>query len=251
MDAVGFIKNTIENRICTIEFGHSAGNSFPTQLLNDLTEAFDNQSGNDNVSVIILKSQGIGAFCAGASFDELLSIKTMDEGGTFFSGFANVLNAMRKCSKIVVGRIHGKSVGGGLGLIAACDYAMATDEASVKLSELAIGIGPFVIAPAVERKIGLAALADLSLNPTEWKSAQWAKQQGLYSQTFSNASDLDNAIHSFCEKLASYNPDALAEFKRALWHDTEHWSTLLYERAAISGNLVLSDFTKSALAKMR
>jgi methylglutaconyl-CoA hydratase len=198
-----------------------------------------------------LKSEGEKAFCAGASFDELVAIETMQEGKLFFAGFAKVLNAMRKCSKLIVGRIQGKTVGGGVGLIAACDYALATDAAAIKLSEISIGIGPFVIAPAVERKIGIGALGELSLAAHEWKNAYWAKDKGLYARVFENLKDLDKELEVFTEKLASYNPDALYEMKKMLWNNTNHWEELLAERAAISGELVLSDFTKKALSKYK
>jgi methylglutaconyl-CoA hydratase len=220
-------------------------------LLDRLEKEFQKLSEDDNVKVILLKSEGEKAFCAGASFDELVAIETMQAGKLFFSGFAKVLNAMRNCKKLIVGRIQGKTVGGGVGLVAACDYAMATDAAAVKLSEISIGIGPFVIAPAVERKIGVGALSELSLAAHEWKNAYWAKDKGLYARVFESLKDLDKEIDIFTEKLASYNPEALYEMKQMFWKNTSHWDELLAERAAISGELVLSDFTKNALAKYK
>jgi methylglutaconyl-CoA hydratase len=200
--------------------------------------------------VLVLKSSGSGAFCAGASFDELLAISTPKEATKFFSGFANVLNAMRNCSKIIVGRIHGKAVGGGVGIAAACDYAFATTESAIKLSELAIGIGPFVIEPAVTRKIGKSASTEMTLD-TEWKSATWANQKGLYQKVYETPEELDLEITAFANKLASYNPEALSEIKKVLWEGTENWNTLLYERAEISGKLVLSDYSKKALSQFK
>ncbi|QED38392.1 enoyl-CoA hydratase/isomerase family protein [Antarcticibacterium arcticum] len=247
----GSLYTQIENRIATIEFGHPASNSFPSELLERLQKEFKHLSEDENVSVIILRSEGEKAFCAGASFDELVEIENMQQGKVFFSGFANVINAMRECEKIIIGRIQGKAVGGGVGLAAACDYVMATDAAAIKLSELAIGIGPFVIAPAVERKMGVAALAELSLAAHEWKNAYWAKEKGLYARVFESIKDLDKEIGLFAEKLASYNPDALIEMKKILWNDTAHWRNLLPERAAISGELILSDFSKNALEKFK
>ncbi|MGY5849303.1 enoyl-CoA hydratase/isomerase family protein [Salegentibacter sp. F14] len=247
----GSLYTKIENGIAHLEFGHPASNSFPTVLLERLEKEFLRLSDEKNVNIILLKSEGEKAFCAGASFDELVAIETMQEGKLFFSGFANVINAMRKCKKLIVGRIQGKTVGGGLGLIAACDYAMATDAAAIKLSELSIGIGPFVIAPAVERKMGIDALAELSLAAHEWKNAYWAKEKGLYARVFESVKDLDKEIELFTEKLTSYNPQALYEMKQVLWKGTSHWEELLLERAAISGELVLSDFTKNALAKFK
>lgn len=251
MSHPGTLSVAIENKIATITFGHPQGNSFPSTLLKELTESLEKISSNESVSVVVLQSEGTGAFCAGASFDELLAVSNLDEGTRFFSGFANVINAMRKCSKLIVGRIHGKAVGGGVGLASACDYVFATEAALVKLSEIAIGIGPFVIAPAVERKMGLAGLSEMTLYPTEWKSARWAKEKGLYPNVYADTETMDEALKTFTQNLASYNPEALSEMKKVLWRDTDHWETLLLERAAISGNLVLSDFTKNALLQFK
>jgi methylglutaconyl-CoA hydratase len=247
----GTITTHIENKIATITFSHPASNSFPSYLLNDLTIQLNALAENRDVSVIILKSEGTGAFCAGASFDELLSVSTVEEGKAFFSGFANVINAMRSCSKLIVGRIQGKAVGGGVGLAAACDYTFATEAASIKLSEIAIGIGPFVIEPVVSRKIGKIAMSEMALAPTDWKPGSWAFERQLYSQIFPSIEAMDEALHHFLSQLATYNPEALAEMKKVLWEGTQHWDTLLYERAAISGKLVLSDFTKKALAQFK
>ena len=247
----GSLYTTIENKIAIVEFGHPASNSFPSVLLDRLEEEINKLSENEEVNVILLKSEGEKAFCAGASFNELIEIDDLESGKKFFSGFANVINAMRSCDKLIVGRVQGKTVGGGVGLVAACDYAMATDAAAIKLSELSIGIGPFVIAPAVERKMGVGALAELSLAAHEWKNAYWAKEKGLYAKVFDSIKDLDKEIELFTEKLASYNPDALTQMKKTLWKNTDHWAHSLYENASVSGELVLSDFTKNALAKFK
>ena len=247
----GSLQTLTENKIATVTFGHPAGNSFPGHLLKRLSDELAALSDDHSVSVIVLQSEGNGAFCAGASFDELLAVQNLEDGAAFFSGFANVINAMRSCSKLIIGRIHGKAVGGGVGLAAACDYALATKDASVKLSELAIGIGPFVIAPAVERKMGKNGLAELTLAPHDWKPAAWAQEKGLYAQVLDDAQSLDEALDVFTAKLASCNPEALAQMKKVLWEGTENWAVLLHERAAISGKLVLSDFTKNALAAFK
>lgn len=247
----GSLYTTIKNKIATLEFGHPASNSFSGNLLNQLADEFQNLSNNPDVSVIVLKSGGNGAFCAGASFDELLAVTNLEEAINFFSGFAHVLNAMRSCSKITIGRIHGKAVGGGVGIVAACDYALATYDSDIKLPELAIGIGPFVIEPAISRKIGKAATAEVALDAKEWKTATWAFQKGLYSNLFETTTELDTAVILFASKLASNNLEALTEIKKTLWEGTENWNTLLYERAAISGKLVLSDFTKNALHQIK
>ena len=247
----GSLYTKIDNKIANVEFGHPASNSFPGELLQRLTDELNLLSNNPDVNLIVLRSEGEGAFCAGASFDELLAVSTLEQGAVFFGGFANVINAMRNCSKLIVGRIHGKAVGGGVGLAAACDYALATEGSAIKLSEFTIGIGPFVIAPAVERKMGVAALAEMTLAAHEWKNAYWAQEKGLYAKVFDNVQELDKELDIFTQKLAGYNPEALADMKKVLWEGTENWDTLLTERAKISGKLVLSDFTKNALGQFK
>lgn len=247
----GSLTTTINNKIATVEFGHPASNSFPRQLLDSLTSELNVLSGYEDVSVIVLRSVGTGAFCAGASFDELLAVSNQEQGTIFFSGFANLINAMRSCSKIIVGRIHGKAVGGGVGIAAACDYAFATVDSSIKLSELAIGIGPFVIEPAVSRKIGKSAMSEMTLGAHEWKNTDWAHQKGLYAKVLQDQVALDIDLAHFTSKLASYNPEALIEMKKVMWEGTAHWDSLLLERAAITGKLVLSDFCKNALSQFK
>ena len=246
----GNISVEIQEKIATITFSHPASNSFPSELLQKLTEEINTLSETNEVNVVILQSEG-KTFCAGASFNELLSINNLEEGKKFFSGFANVINAMRKCSKIILGKIQGKAVGGGVGLAAACDFAYAYQDASIKLSEIAIGIGPFVIEPAVSRKIGKNAMSVLALQPNHWQTADWAVEKGLYVDVFDSYNDLNEATLAMAKKLASYHPDALAEMKKVFWEGTENWDTLLYERAGISGTLVLSDFTKKALNDLK
>lgn len=246
----GSIAINIQNKIATVTFSHPASNSFPSSLLQKLTSELNAISSNPEVNVVILQSEG-KTFCAGASFDELLSITNLKDGKKFFSGFADVINAMRKCSKIIIAKVQGKAVGGGVGLISACDFAFAYQDAAVKLSEIAIGIGPFVIEPAVSRKIGKNAMAEMSLQPTIWQTADWAVAKGLYADLFDSMHEVNDAVSHLAEKLASYNPEALAEMKKVFWEGTENWDKLLYERAAISGKLVLSDFTKDALSQFK
>ncbi len=247
----GSLYTKIDGKVAIVEFGHPASNSFVAELLDRLTKELNKLSDNDAITVILLKSEGDRAFCAGASFDELMAVSNLEEGKIFFSGFANVINAMRACKKVIVGRAQGKAVGGGVGLLSACDYVYASVEAAVRLSELTIGIAPLVIEPAVERKIGLAGLSELSLAPSEWKNAYWAKEKGLYSQVFDDIATLDKELDFFVRKLSEYNPEALEEWKKVLWKDTQHWNTLLTDRAAITGKLVLSDFTRNALSKFK
>ncbi|SDE73000.1 enoyl-CoA hydratase/isomerase family protein [Cellulophaga baltica] len=247
----GSLYTKIENKVATIEFGHPASNSFVSELLDRLASEFSNLSANKEVTVIILKSEGDSTFCAGASFDELVAVSTLEEGKVFFNGFAKVINAMRTCSKVIVGRVQGKTVGGGVGLAAACDIVYATESASIRLSELTIGIAPFVIEPAVERKLGTAALSELSLNPTEWKNAYWAKEKGLFAKVYDSISELDKELDFYTNSLSQYNPQALEDWKKVLWKNTDHWDDLLPERAAITGKLALSEFTKNTLEKFK
>lgn len=246
----GSLETSFQNTIATVQFGHPASNSFPRTLLDALTAEINSLSRNEDVSVIILKSEGNKAFCSGASFDELLKVENEEQGVEFFSGFAHLLNAMRNCNKIIIGRVQGKAVGGGVGIISACDYVFATPQSDIKLSELAIGIGPFVIEPAVSRKIGKTAMTQMTLAAHEWKSADWAFQKGLYS-VISDSENLDKDVENFAQRLSSYNPEALYEMKKIIWDGTEQWESLLFERAAITGKLVLSDFTKNALLQFK
>jgi len=245
--AGGYVRHEVEHGIATIEFYHPSSNALPAAILRDLARTINDIGIDAGVRVIILRSAGDKAFCAGASFDELTAISTESEGKAFFSGFAHVINAMRKCHKLIIGRVQGKAVGGGVGLISACDYTIAQEGASVKLSELAVGIGPFVVGPAVERKMGRSAFSLLAIDATEWRSAEWAKRHGLYSELHGSMGDMDDAIDSLADRLAHSSPDAMWELKKIFWQGTEHWDTLLSDRAAISGRLVLSEFTRNAI----
>lgn len=243
----GTIQTHIENKIAKVNFFHPLSNSFPGELLNRLIDTINRLGKDEKVNIIILQSEGEKTFCAGASFDELLAIKSIEEGKQFFCGFANLINTMRKCSKIIIGRVQGKAVGGGVGIIASTDYCFATEAADIKLSELNIGIGPFVISPAIERKIGVSALSELSLDATHWQTAYWAQKKGLFAKVFESIKSMDRAVEILSKKLAGYNPETLAEWKKTLWKNTDHWDKLLYENAEKSGNFVMSDYTKKAL----
>lgn len=239
-----------KNNVGYIEFFHPSHNAMPTNVLKQLEQTFVNAE-NSGVKVLVLKSGGDRTFCAGASFNELIKIEDEATGKAFFSGFANVINAMRKSSKIIIGRVQGKAVGGGVGLAAATDYCLATQYASIKLSELSIGIGPFVIEPAVTRKIGVSNMSEMTLNAETFYSAEWAKSKELFVDVFKTTEDLDVAVKNLAEKLASYNPEALKEMKRVIWQNTTHWDDLLSKRAEISGKLVLSKFTKETLQRFK
>ena len=246
-----YAEQTIKNNISFIEFYHPSHNSLPGDILQKLVNLIKNAGDNKDIKVIVLQSGGDRTFCAGASFKELVNISDEDSGKTFFSGFANVINAMRICPKLIIGRIQGKTVGGGVGIIAACDYCLATKYAEIKLSELNIGIGPFVIGPVIERKIGLSSLSQISLNPSKFFTTSWAKDNGLYAEVFENISQLDLAVQAFAEELCSFNQEAVNEIKKLFWRGTDHWDTLLEEQAIISGRLVLSSFTKEKLNKFK
>jgi methylglutaconyl-CoA hydratase len=244
----GFVSQIIDkNGIATIEFGHPMSNSLPGKILQKLAKSITLLGKDEKVKVIILRSAGEKAFCAGASFDELISIQDLETGKKFFSGFANVINACRKCPKFIIGRVQGKAVGGGVGLASAVDYCFATKYADIKLSELAVGIGPFVVGPAVERKIGVSGMSQLAINATEWRTAKWAYRKGLYSDVFESNAEMDEEIQKLATKLADSNPEAMSMLKSIFWQGTENWDQLLDERAGMSGKLVLSEFTINAI----
>lgn len=243
----GHVHTLVSNGIATISFFHPQSNSLPGAVLRKLADEITTAGNNPEARVIVLQSEGEKAFCAGASFDELISIKDLETGTHFFSGFALVINAIRKVPKFVLARVQGKAVGGGVGLAAAADYTLATTNASVKLSELAVGIGPFVVGPAVERKIGTSAFTNLAINAGEWRDANWATAHGLYTDLYNTIPELDAAVQALAGRLAQSNPEAMAMLKKVFWEGTEHWDALLLERAGMSGKLVLSEFTVKAI----
>ncbi len=246
-----YVKLDKEDGIGVIEFFHPQSNALPAKILSQLSETIELASNDDDIKVIILKSGGERAFCAGASFDELIAIDNETKGKEFFSGFANVINAARKCPKFIIGRIQGKAVGGGVGMASATDYCFATKFSSVKLSELAIGIGPFVVGPAVERKVGNSAFSAMTINATKWFDANWAREKGLYAEVFDSTQEMDQEVNKLASTLSQSNPEAMKELKRILWKGTANWDSLLLERAENSGKLVLSDFTRNAIAKFK
>jgi len=243
----GYVHTSIENGIGKVEFYHPSSNSLPGAILTDLAAAINDVGTDERAKVIVLQSAGERSFCAGASFDELVAIKDDAEGKKFFSGFALVINAMRKCHKFIIARVQGKAVGGGVGIIAAADYAIAVDSASIKLSELAVGIGPFVVGPAVQRKVGLSGFSSLAIDATEWRSADWARRHGLYSEIHTDVAQVNEAVTTLANKLAHSNPEAMMQLKKVFWEGTENWDELLHQRASISGKLVLSEFTHNAI----
>lgn len=248
---MGSIITKIDQHIGTIEFFHPLSNSLPGKLLNELAQSITKMAVDSNVHVIVLKSKGEKTFCAGASFDELVAINDEEVGLEFFSGFAKVINAIRKAPKFVIAQVQGKTVGGGVGIAAAADYAIAHESASVKLSELAVGIGPFVVGPAVERKIGVSAFNELAIDAGNWRTGKWASDVGLYAEMYSTQEDLKAGVYRMSLTLAKSSPDAMRELKKIFWRGTENWDELLLERAKISGKLVLSSFTKDFITNFK
>lgn len=246
-----YVKTETHNGITTIEFHHPQSNSLPGKILEQLAHEIHFAGTHEESRVIVLKSAGDKTFCAGASFSELVEIKNEVDGQKFFSGFAQVINAMRKCPKFIIARVQGKCVGGGVGIAAAADYAIATIAADIKLSELAVGIGPFVVGPAIERKIGIGAFSALAIDAAMWRNSEWAKRKGLFAEVHETIQNMDESIDRLATSLSHSNPEAMAEMKTTLWHGTEHWDELLKERAGISGRLVLSGFAKSAIEKFK
>jgi len=247
----GHVTTHTEHGITTIEFYHPQSNSLPARILEQLAHEIHFAGTHAETKVIVLRSGGFGVFCSGASFEELANIKNETEGAKFFSGFANVINAIRKCPKFIIGRIQGRAVGGGVGIVAAVDYAIANDKCEIKLSELAIGIGPFVVGPVVEKRIGFSGFSHLSIDSTIWRSSDWAKRKGLFAEVHESVENMDESISRLSNTLAHSNPEAMKEMKKIFWNGTEHWDELLRERAAISGKLVLSEFTKKAIEKFK
>lgn len=246
LPAAGTVESAVSDGVATIEFGHPKGNSLPAAILRRLADVIADAGQRTDVRVIALRSAGVGPFCAGASFDELVAIRDAKMGKEFFLGFARVITAMVRAPQPIVTRVHGKVVGGGVGLVAASDYVFAVREAALRLSELAVGIGPFVVGPAIEHKIGAAHFGAMALD-ADWRSAEWANAVGLYANVRDVLPSMDDAFDVFVKKLAASNPEATARIKRTLWAGTEHWDTLLDERAAMSGQLVLSEYTKRAI----
>jgi len=244
----GSVSSFVEDGIADVCFGHPKSNSLPSLVLRSLAEEITAVGLRDDVRAIVLRSYGTGAFCAGASFDELSSIRDKDAGKEFFLGFARVILAMTRCVKPIVTRVHGKTVGGGVGVVAASDYAIATESAALRLSELAVGIGPFVVGPAIERKIGPGPFASMALD-ADWRDAAWGERHGLYARLCATPADLDDAVATTARALSQANPAAVQRIKQIAWSGTEHWPTLLDQRAEMSGTLVLSDYTRTAIAK--
>src|SRR5574343_843544 len=246
-----YVQSSSHKGITTIEFFHPQSNSLPSAILEELAGAIHGAGNDEECRVILLRSGGDKAFCAGASFDELMAIKNVSQGLEFFSGFAHVINAMRICPKFIVTRIQGKCVGGGVGIAAASDYALATSKAEVKLSELAVGIGPFVVGPAVESKIGLSAFSQLAIDASMWRSADWARRKSMYAELHPDVAGMDESIIRLSTTLSQSNPDALKELKTIFWKGTEHWDDLLKERAGISGRLILSEYSKNFIQRFK
>ncbi len=243
----GEVLLNIEDGIGTIEFHHPKGNSLPSNLLKQLSEAIQRAGDDHSIKVIRLKSRG-NTFCAGASFDELLAINSEEQAHKFFSGFGSLIESIKTCPKFVVAEVQGKAVGGGVGIIAACDYAIASENASIKLSELSIGFGPFVIAPAVIRKIGLSAFSTLTIDSTTWKTAAWGNEKGLFNEIVQDLNKLNSRTTKLCESLSNHSLEAMRQIKSTLWEGYEELNDIHKKRATLSGTLSQSELTQSILS---
>lgn len=243
------VHTQIENSIAKIQFYNPASNACDPSMLAQMVHAFNTLSANSQVKVILLSSKGNKAFCAGASITHLSELKDMKAATDFFSGFGRLILSMKNCNKIIVTSVQGKAVGGGVGIIAASDYVIATENSGLRLSELMIGIGPLVIAPAVIRKVGVAHFSQLSLKPSTWKDAKWGAAHGLFNELVTDGDSLENVTVDYCNSLASYSAQALSALKSVLWQGTEHWEELLYENAAKTATLSLSEDAQESFKK--
>ena len=246
----GTVKLKKENKVGRIEFFHPKGNSLTSEIMENLVSSLNKAEGDSDINVIIIESIGQTTFCSGASLSEIKSIKNIESGINFFMGFARLLNTIREMSKFVLARVHGKIVGGGVGLVSACDYSFALENSSIKLTELSIGLGPYVIEPALSRKIGNTSFTNLSLDSSEWKTANWGLEKGLYAHLSQNIELMDNALNQKAKIISSYSPEACRQLRKLHWKNTEHWETLLPENAKITARLVLSDFSQKQIKSL-
>jgi methylglutaconyl-CoA hydratase len=244
----GYVRSDVQDGVATLTFFHPKSNSLPGRLLAELAAAVTDAGRNAEAKVIVLRSDGEGAFCGGASFAELQAISDAESGKRFFMGFVNLILAMIRAPKFVVTRVHGKAVGGGVGIVSASDFAVAAKGASLKLSELAVGLGPFIVGLPIQKKIGLGAFSAMSID-ADWRDAEWGYRHGLYAELHDDVAALDAALDRRVKTLASSNPQAMAQLKKVFWEGTEEWSAQLDARAGMSGTLVLSDFTSKAVGR--
>ncbi len=233
-----------------IVFAHPSHNSMPSGLLAELVRKIDEAAADPAVRAVLLRSAGDETFCAGANLDELLAIEDEATGTDFFMGFANVILAMRRCPKPIVVAVQGKAIGGGVGIAAAADYTLGCKGAQVRLSELAIAIGPFVILPALIRKMGVSAASELCWD-TQWHDSRWAREHNLYQRVYAGPEELFREARLLAKRLAEHSPAATTRLKRSLWEGTDHWPEELARRAEITGQLVLTPEAKGALAKFK
>ena len=249
MQGVVTLKN--ENKVGKIHFFHPKGNCLPTEIIKSIVDCLNQAEKDPDINVIILESGGSSSFCSGASLSELKSIRNIETGTTFFMGFAKLLNTIRKMSKFILARVHGKVVGGGVGLVSACDYAFATEKASIKLSELSIGLGPYVIEPALTRKIGNTAFTQLSIDSSNWKSASWGIEKGIYAHLSPDIVEMDKALNQKAQLIASYTLEACSQLRKLHWKNTQHWETELSKNAKITAQLALSDYSQNFLKSIK
>ncbi len=245
-----FVTSEIRNSISEITFGTPKSNSLPGEILEKLAQTILIEGKKEEVKAILLKSEGEKVFCAGASFDELLEIDELEASKKFFGGFAKVLNAMRSCGKIVVVRVQGKTTGGGVGIACGADYCFATKNAALALTEINLGIGPFVIGPYVERKIGKSQFSAMAID-ADFRSAEWAEQHNIYHSVSETIAEMELKLGIFLDKLSARSDEALALIKKVSWEGTEHFEELMPERIHMSASLILEDSAKENIQKIK
>lgn len=243
----GTVVYTASPPLAHIEFYHPKGNSLPSRILEELTLAFRRASEEPDLRVITLQSRGDGAFCGGANLDELRAIRDFESGKAYFMRIAELLTAMRDTPGCIIAKVQGPAVGGGVGLIAASDFVCAGQDAPVRLSEVSLGIGPFVIGPAVIRKIGLSAFSTLSLDAGTWYDAHWARSFGLYNRVVESHVELDRVAEQLAGDLAASGPSAVTTLKRELWRGENDWPARLEESAEQSAKLLMTEHTQRLL----
>jgi methylglutaconyl-CoA hydratase len=243
----GFINYNIKDSVLHLEFGHPLGNSLPSNLLSGLKNSITTASTDDSIKVILLKSSG-NSFCGGASFNELVKIDNLEDATEFFMGFANLMLAIKECPKPVVAKVHGKSVGGGLGIIAASDWAIGTEKSSIRLSEISIGIGPFTIGPVLVRKIGVGNFQRLSLS-ADWIDSNWGLNSGLF-QEICNSDALETVTESRIEHFKKLDPISFAENKKLMWSFSDITEDSLRVKASNVSKLLLNQNTQSILKSL-
>lgn len=188
-------------------------NAFDDTLIQSLTKAFTRLGKDANVRVIILRAEG-SAFCAGADLNWMQrSVDfSFSENVQDAHHLAAMLKAIYDCPKPVIARVHGAAFGGGVGLVAACDIALATESAKFCLSETRLGLIPAVISPFVVPKIGQTAARRYFLT-AEVFSATQAAHLNLVTEVASDEAALDALLAKIVGAILANGPEALSQSK--------------------------------------